>query len=244
MMECRAWNERRKIESVAEIEKDEINSYLLYGNDSIDTLMQLGESFVFPKNHVFIEAGQYTKYCYVVINGKVASFEDFRDGEERIYHIHEKNSLFLETNLLFDKPTPVGFRTMDKTEVLRLKKRELLKAAKEDASLAFALFEAASDKFFSAMKQVCLVKKYNINWKISDLFLSFADYYGVPYGDKVLIQEKFSQQMVADMLGINRITAVRAIKQLKDLGCLKQTQGRCYVVDVENLRMYRDSQGE
>jgi len=154
----------------------------------------------------------------------------------------KKNSLFLETNLLFDQPSPVGFRTMDTVEVIRIKKRELLQAAKINAKISFALFESASDKFFSAMKQVCLVKKYNINWKISDLFLSFADYYGVPYGEKVLIQEKFSQQMVADMLGINRITAVRAIKHLKDIGCLEQSKGRYYIVNVEKLKVYRDDQ--
>jgi len=241
-MECRAWNEKIEKGTIAKKEYDGINSYLLYGKDSIDALKHLGENMIFPKNHEFIKPGEYTKYSYIIIKGKVASFEGLRDGEERIYHIHEKNSLFLETNLLFDQPSPVGFRTMDTVEVIRIKKRELLQAAKINAKISFALFESASDKFFSAMKQVCLVKKYNINWKISDLFLSFADYYGVPYGEKVLIQEKFSQQMVADMLGINRITAVRAIKHLKDIGCLEQSKGRYYIVNVEKLKVYRDDQ--
>lgn len=215
--------------------------HLLYLPGRIGKLEKLGESVFFPKKHVILEGGHISKYCYVVKRGRVVSYETYANGEERIYHFHEEGALFLEENILFGQTTPLSFRTACATELIRIDRNSLMKAIKTDSQLALDLLESASVKFHSSMEQVRHTRNYSISWKISDLLLSFAEYSGVPYGNKVLIKEKISQQMISSMLGINRITAVRAIKELKDLGLVEQVKGFYCVMDMEKLEEYRDS---
>lgn len=216
------------------------NPYLLYGKSGISCLETLGNHMIFPKNHVFIKAGQQTNCCYIIKKGRILSFEPLTNGEERIYHIYERNSLFLESNLLFDRPTSMSYRADTEVEVICIDQMSLLKAVSTDQNLAYHLLESASGKYFSAMEQICHTENYSATWKICDLFLAFADYYGKDCGNgKVVIPEKFSQQTIASMLGLNRITAVRVIKSLRDMGYLEINKSQHYVVNVEQLKKYQ-----
>ena len=216
-----------------------IFSHLLYLPNSISRLERLGEIIAYPKKHVILEANTVSRYCYVVKNGRVISYEGYANGEERIYHFHEEGAIFLEENVLFGQILPLNFRTACPTELIRIDKPTLLKAMQEDAKLALYLLEAASAKFHSSMEQARHAQNYNITWKICDLILSFAKYNGVFYGNKVMLKDKISQQTISSMLGINRITAVRAIKELKDLGLLEQVKGHYVVSDMDALAAYQ-----
>lgn len=221
------------------IQKDEIISYLLTLPRGSSRPEKLGEHVSFPKNHVIVKAGQRTQYCYVLKNGRVITYEYASSGEERIYHFQEKDSLFLESNLLFDRTVPVGFKTTCPTEVIRIDKPTLLTAIKNNPEIALDIIESNSIKFFASMEQVRQFKSHNASWKICNLLLVFAQHYGVPYDGKILIMEKISQQLLSSMLGINRITAVRSIKELKDMALIEQINGYYCIRDIEKLKRHQ-----
>lgn len=229
------------LQETRSIPKEEYPAYLLYMPRGVVRLGKLGESVFFPKKHVILEPGEFTKYCYVVKSGRVVSYEDYTNGEERIYHFHEKDSVFLEANVLFDKPALVGYRTTADSELIRIDKRTLLNAIKEDYQLALDVIESTAYKYASAMEQIRHMRNKNAVWKICNLFLSLAEYNGIDYGNKILLREKISQQTIASMLGMNRITAVRAVKQLKDEGFVEQVGGYYCICDVEGLLEYQQS---
>ena len=77
--------------------------------------------------------------------------------------------------------------------------------------------------------------------KVCNLLLMFAERYGVPYDGKLLIKEKISQQMMANLLGVNRITMVRAIKELREMGFVDQVNGFYCIRDKERMRQYMNS---
>lgn len=217
------------------------DSFLIYLSRGISRLEKLGELIYLPKKHVLLEAGQWTNYCYVVKKGRVISYELLPNGEERIYHFHEEDSLFLEGNVLFGKPSTVGFKTTCATELIRIHKSELMNAIQTDPQLALDVIESASTKFQASMEQVRHVRNYSIPWKICDVLLSFADYCGMMVGNKVIIKEKVSQQTISNLLGVNRITTVRAIKELKNRGLVEQVNGFYCINDLEGLIAYQQS---
>ena len=218
-----------------------VKPYIIDISRGISRLERLGQIVSFPKKHTILEAGEYTKYCYVIKKGRVLTYESYANGEERIYHFHEKNSLFLESNLLFQKPAAVSFRAATMVELIRIDRNTLMHALREDSQLALDLIESAYNKFESSMDQVRHMRNYSINWKLCDMFLSFADYYGIMYDGKVFIKEKISQQLMSSMLGVNRITIVRGIKELKELGLLGHSNGFYFIYDVEALKEYQKS---
>ena len=101
-------------------------SRLLYLPRGISRLEKLGQKKSFPKNHMLVQAGTRTNYCYIVKKGRVAAFETTVTGEERIYNFNESNSLVLEGNLLFDQESPVNFKTVQPSELVCITKEMLL----------------------------------------------------------------------------------------------------------------------
>lgn len=215
-------------------------SRLLYLPRGISRLEKLGQKRTYPKNHVLVQAGSKSSYCYIVKTGRVAAYEYTVAGEERIYNFNECNSILLEGNLLFDQISPVNFKTVQESELVCIDKETLMAGIAADPQLSMDIMESLTTKFLSSMDQIRHANYHNASWKICDLLLVFADHYGVSYDGKTLIKEKISQQLLSNLLGINRITAVRAIKELKEMALIEQINGYYCIRDVEQLKIHQE----
>lgn len=215
-------------------------SRLLYLPRGISRLERLGQKKSFPKNHMLVQAGTKPNYCYIVKRGRVAAFETTITGEERIYNFNESNSMLLESNVLFDQETTVNFKTVQPSELVCITKEMLLEGIAADPQLSMDIMESLSTKFLSAMEQIRHTNFHNAAWKICDLLLVFAEHYGVPYDGKILIKEKISQQLLSSLLGINRVTAVRAIKELKEMALIEQINGFYCIRSLEKLKRHQE----
>lgn len=218
----------------------EFVSRLLYLPRGIARLEKLGEKKRFPKNHILIQAGEYTKYCYIVKQGRVAAYEYTLNGEERIYNFNEQNSMLLEANLLFDYASPICFKTVRHSELVCIGKETLIKSIHSDSEISMDIMESLATKFPYSMEQIRHANFHNAAWKICDLLLVFAERYGGPYDGKVLIKEKISQQLLPNLLGINRVTAVRAMKELKEMSLIEQINGLYCIRDIERLKRHQE----
>ena len=217
------------------------HAYTKKSKTSIDSFQWelLGENIFFPENHTFIEAEQLVEFCYYVKKGRVASYHLYPNGEERIFELHDVGQLFLENSLLFDAYSPVSYRTTCATELVRISKCRMKRAIKDNPLFALAVMEQISYKYQSSMERLRNTTTQNVHWKVCDFFLTFAERYGIPYKGRILIQEKISQQFISNYIGINRITVVRVVKELKNLGLIEKIGRFYYVCDIEGLEEYQ-----
>lgn len=238
-------NECMKEDVIADMDEDMSEDYRgtfhMALNRGTSRLEKLGEEMIIPANHVFIEAGQIPKYCYVVKKGRVISYEKPVKEEERIYHFYEANGVFLESDLIYERPTQVSYRAVSNCEVVRINRVSLMKAIFTDAEVAMDVMEAISSKLHSVTRQIVQIRGRNANWKTCEFFLAIAEQYGVDVDGKIVIEEKFSQQTIASVLGVNRITVVRAMKELKEKGLLEHCHGSYRILDIDGLKEYQSS---
>ena len=129
---------------------------------------------------------------------------------------------------------------MKPSELVCIDKVALMNAIMENPKISMELIHSLSVRFIAAKEQIRNMNFQNASWKVCNLLLSFAKQYGVTYDGKILIKEKISQQLMSDMLGINRITAVRIIKELKDQELVEQINGFYCVRDMRKLKQYQD----
>lgn len=217
--------DKKEIEYGKPKEEEESFYHLLYLPRGIERLEQLGEVEHIPAGQEMNKLGEIPQCCYLVKSGRVICYEFTYNGEQRIYNFMEPNSLFLEECLLFDKPCPILFKTAVPSELVRIDKCDLKRAFKHDIDIVMDVCESLATKFLSSMDLIRFRKQQSAAWKICKLLQIFIEHYGVAYDGKVLIQEKISQQMVADLLGMNRVTVTRKFKELKDIGLLEQING-------------------
>lgn len=215
-------------------------SRLLVNPRGFPKLESLGELKTFPKNYHIVKDNEMITCCYVVKKGRIVGYEILPNGEERVYLINEQNSLLLESNVLYNIPSAVSFKTLLPTTVIEIKKEDLLQGMQNDPQIANDILESTVRKFHVAMEQLRHTNYHSAEWKICHLLLQLADHYGVIYDEKILIQEKVSQQFMADILGINRVTAVRSIKKLKDIGLIEMINGYFCIRSLELLQRHQE----
>lgn len=216
---------------------------LIYLPRGTERLEKLGVVRRFPKNYILAEPGEIPSMCYIVKVGRVISFEFTPGGEERVYNFHEEGAMLLEDNVLTDQCSPIYFKTSVASELVCIERDNLIDAMRMDAQIMMDVVQSISNKFFGSMDQIRENCSHNAMWKIGNLLLIFADKHGVLYDGKIMIKEKVSQQMLSNLLGINRITTVRIMKDLKDLGMIEQINGYYCIRDVEVLREYLNEFG-
>ncbi|MGX8714727.1 MAG: Crp/Fnr family transcriptional regulator [Lachnospiraceae bacterium] len=212
---------------------------ILFLPRGIRRLEKLGECKTFEKNTILVRQQEKPAYCYVVKKGMVAAIEFTPDGEEIVYHVNEANSVILEEDVLFGWASQVEFKVVRKSELVCITRASLMNAVMSEPEIAMDIIQSLSTKFIAAMDQIRNMTYRSSEWRICDLLLIYADFYGVEYDGKILIQEKISQQIMSNLLGINRITTVRGIKNLKNMGLIEQINGLYCIRDVERLRRHQ-----
>lgn len=221
--------------------KKNVNSQLFTIFKNVSALENFGKIINYRKNEIIYHAFDDVNYCYYIKKGKVLAYEYALNGQEKIYGYTDTNCLFLEPNLLLDIPCPANFRAYEGNVTLIAIDRVSLNALIDsDPSLAKNMLYNMSYKFLIAMEQHRNQNNHSAEWKICNLLIDFANNCGVEYDGKILLRDKVSQQTISSLLGINRITAVRTIKSLKDMGLIEVVNGYYCIRNMERMERHQN----
>lgn len=213
--------------------------HFLYIPRGIERLEKLGTLRRFPKGHELNLPGEVPDRCYLVKSGRVIGYEISYAGEMRVYNFMEPGSMFLEECLLFDKPCPVTFKAATPVELICIDKCDLKRAFKRDIDVVMDVCESLSTKFLSAMDQLRLGFRQDAGWKICKLLVIMAQRHGVLREDgSILIKERMSHQAMAELLGMNRVTVTRKMKELRESGLIGSQENYYILPDMETLVRY------
>lgn len=142
--------------------------------------------------------------------------------------------------MMLDRPAAVNFKALEKTELICVTKTQLTEEMKNDPQLLNVLLFSVSNKFLEAMEELRKERNHSAAWRLCDTLLCFSERYGVPYDGKVLIQKNISLQSLAAMMGVNRATAVRAMRRLRDMGLVENINGFYCVRSIDSLRRHQE----
>lgn len=200
-----------------------------------ERLEPLGEHIFLSGNRFVNVPGDVCRFCYLVIDGQVISLEMTEDGNEHIFNIFEQGSIFLESNALAGFYVDIHFQTTCPTELVRIPPETLKKAIREDQLIADTIQLSSASKYYSAMDQLRECYNHSAVWKIYNMFVLLAESAGKPYyGKWTMIDMKITQQFISNMLGINRITVNRALKELRESGRILVVNNIHYCVQSAN----------
>lgn len=204
-------------------------------------LEALGQTISFQKGTLLNKLDEIPGCCYIVKTGRVICYEVSYSGEQRIYNFMEPGSLFLEEFLLFDKPCPVFFETALDSTLVKIEKKSLTQAFTNDIDIVMDVCESMSAKYLSAMEHLRIRNKQDASWQLCRFILLLIQHYGRCENNQIRITEKFSHQTIADLLGMNRVTVSRKLKDLRDLKLIYLDNGYMIVPNVDSLRNYMES---
>ncbi|NBJ16615.1 MAG: Crp/Fnr family transcriptional regulator [Dehalobacter sp. 4CP] len=217
---------------------ENVTQILKFENAS-EKLLNLGENFFLTKNSILVSPGYVPNGLYYVKDGRVKASTYSPNGNENIRGLQEKGSIFLEHNILFNIPTDCYFMTIEDSNILFIKKEDLLNLLKADFDVMLFITQSITCKFMVTNHLLNELLVYDSEWRICRLLLTFADSFGMEIENKIKLNLKISQQFISDMLGVNRATTIRAIKKLKEMNLIEQTNGYYFIKDLQQLKKYQ-----
>lgn len=211
-----------------------------FPREHLDKMIELGEEVFLPKNQILLEAGAVPDCCYYIEQGRVASYEYNALGSERVFSINGPGSMILVPSMVITHAVTLSFRTLEPSRLLKIDRRTLGGLIANEPDIAADLICLLSSKLISTIEQYRESGNYSVKWRVCGLLLTLAKQSGVDYDGKLLIQQKISQQSMANRIQANRVTVARVIRELKDLGLVEYINGYYCIRDIERLKRHMD----
>lgn len=184
--------------------------------------------------------------CYYLVEGLVAAYasKDYRN--EFISLLMGDQALFLESDLIDDANNPatdmqVSFVPQKKSKLLKIPADEFRHLLKTDIEVAYYVTCAISQEMHAIYFLYCESKRHSLDWQIANLMKSFAMRYGRTSGSLTFIEFSLSHQMVAEILGANRVSVSKSMKNLKNKGLIVQVNDWYCISDMDRLTTYIES---
>lgn len=216
------------------------NEQFYFPENHLEKIKKFGVEVILPKDHILLKEGEVPDCCYYIERGQVVSYEYNAMGSERVFSINDPGSLVLVPSMIITHPVILNFKTSKPTKLIKINNQMLYGLIASEPEIAADMIYLLSGKLISTIEQYRESGNYSVKWRVCNLFLTLAESSGVEYDGKLLIQQKVSQQSMANRIQANRVTVAKAIRELKDLGLVEYINGYYCIRDVARLKRHMD----
>jgi CRP-like cAMP-binding protein len=198
----------------------------------------------YMKGEQIIQAGQCVNHLFYLKSGRVKTVSIHHSGQKKTIWYIEAGCLFGETPLFNDKPCDYYFEAVVNCEVLLFTKEIVLTnllVSCPEAALSVVASLARKVHFLSTQVEDCLYRKPVI--RVAKLiYLIYQEQ--KRSGNKETSPLPITQEDIADVLGLHRVTVNQAVRFMKSGGILKSKTHHIVVKDLEQLHRLALEQSE
>ncbi len=154
----------------------------------------------FPKNATIINEGDQTDSLYVVEKGKAKAFLTDRSGREIVLGIIPEGSYFGEIALLDREPRSANVMTLEPSTFLIISHNDFQQCLKDNIEIAMNMLSALTERIRDLTGSIKSLALSNVYRRIVNTLLKMA----VEKDGKLMIEDKLTQQDIANMVGSSR----------------------------------------
>lgn len=199
-------------------------------------LLNIGDKKYFKKNDIIIHQGDILNELYILIKGKVILYHENKNGILTYRSLLVPPCLMGEPNVIIQEEILFNYECIEDSELVIIRRNALLNAMKTDFDINIFLYSINSSYSFNAEKRLRYYSEFSSENRVVEVFLEFAEVFGVKTNDKIKINYKFSQQFISDLANVKRATTVRTIRKLKDKKIIEYFNGKYYIIDFNLLK--------
>lgn len=191
---------------------------------------------------ILIEEDQANQSLFIIASGSVKVFITGVDGREAILALLNKGEFFGEMSLLDGEPRSASVKAFEETQLLILRRDDFLNELKRIPELALSLLAEISKRLRRANKQISNLSLLSVYGRVAATLLQLKEEQGkrskLNDGSYcVLIQNKPSQQQLADMSGTTRETVSRVLGYLQKKGSIAIVGKNLYILRESELKV-------
>lgn len=195
----------------------------------LKSLIASGGRRKYPAKNILFQEGEPGDFLLVILSGKVKVLLTGKDGQEYILSLLGQGSFFGEMSLLESAPRSATVMTMEPSEFLRIGGQEFGELLQRNSTIALKILKHLSQRLRRTNEQVRSLVMFDIYARVGRCLVNLAEIQGGRANGQLLVPNRPSLQEMANMIGCTRETVSRALKALRENGCLTMSRNTIYI---------------
>lgn len=197
-----------------------LNEVELFSDLSDEELEEIASRAInktFPRNTIIVHEGDTSDSFYVIASGRVKVYLSDEEGREIVLNTHGPGDYFGELSLFDKKPRSASVITTEETRLSLISRDEFETAINHNSHIAIKVIRGLVQRLRIATENVKSLALMDVYGRVARLLLQLA----VERDGALLVEEKLTQQDIADRVGSSREMISRILKDLKSGGYIE-----------------------
>lgn len=226
--------------SVSADSRELLKKIAIFGDLSdsdLERLTSLLQEVRYHKDEVILHKEDPGDSLFVIKDGRVKVVLYGDDGREVILSILKEGDFFGEMSLLDGEPRSASVVSMEDANLYILKRDGFLASLMERPGMALRILVELSRRLRVADEKIGSLALLDVYGRIAGALLQLARSEGKVVGDRIVIDERPTQQDIASMAGASRETVSRVLNDLVKSGLISM-EGKKVIInrDLQSLR--------
>lgn len=184
-----------------------------FSPDELVLLSQFGTRRTYFRDTTVINEGDGALASYVLLRGRAKAFTTTVEGREMVLRVLLDGDYFGESSLFEKQCRSVSVKTLERCELLLVRKEQLLQCWQQHPSLYLKFYAQLSARVRDLTEELRGIASLDVNQRVIRLLRSLA----VRRGDVIMVEPQLTQQDIADRICASRETVNRVLQNLISL---------------------------
>jgi CRP/FNR family cyclic AMP-dependent transcriptional regulator len=174
----------------------------------------------FRKNQTVLFEDESNAYMYMLLSGKVKVVQVMEDGKESIRAIHKTGDSFGELSLLDCKTSPAMVVAMEDTTAAIISKENFFTILYNQKKVLDNLLQMFCFRLRDSWERFQMVNFKNAAQRVVMVLHQQSSEQSEKTAEGIVLKDRFTHQVIADMVSLNRETVTRVIDKLQKDGAI------------------------
>lgn len=197
----------------------------------------------FERGELLISQGEQVEHCFYLETGSVIAYEII-NNRRRIFDVFSSNNLLMCSYALYDRPCALFYEASESSCVYYIRMEKVRKLLQNDGNFTRAFLAQTTRDLLVCQDLLRKSTSHSVSWLVSDFLIVMASRNSRQENGVTWLADRITQNQMADMLFINRITCLNELHKLEDLGLITLQRSRIGIADMHGLAEYRQACGE
>lgn len=201
----------------------------------LEQLEALTEKKRYPANTAVFFQDDPADALYILLSGSAKVFQTSESGKDRILRILQPGNAVGDLAMYEGKNRFVTLQTLEDSEFLSLKRKDLVAFAEKHTWVLWALLSSLAERVRRQHDAVLDLSFRDVPYRLLHQLADLVEKHGRSGPDGVKITMQLSASDLASMIGSNTDTVGRLLDRYENEGLLKRAGGHLVVPDPKSL---------
>ena len=197
----------------------------------LDELSEQHQSFQYRKKDIVYQEGQFPKYLYFIVSGKVKVFKTNELGKEYIIEVYKAGDFFGYQSLLNDSKYIDSAAALESSELRLIPKEDFDKLLLKNRDISFRFIRMIANNLEEREEQLLNLAYNSIRKRVAQTLVNLHEKYRDEKGGEISIL----RDDLASMVGTAKESVIRTLTDFKNEGLIKIENGTIIILEKEKL---------